>query len=64
VNGPDTNSVFRFLKKNLGGFFGSRIKWNFTKFLVDAQGNPIRRFSPVTRPAVVEPYIQRLLQKI
>src|ERR1700753_4224294 len=34
VNGPKTNDVFRFLKRRLGGLFGSRIKWNFTKFLI------------------------------
>jgi glutathione peroxidase len=60
VNGPQTHPVFRLLKRRLGGLFGSRIKWNFTKFLVDANGRPVRRFSPVTWPAAIEPYIQKL----
>jgi glutathione peroxidase len=61
VNGPQTHPIFRLLKGRLGGLFGSRIKWNFTKFLVDAEGRPVRRFAPVTKPAAIEPYIQKLL---
>jgi len=61
VNGSRTHPVFRLLKRRLGGLFGSRIKWNFTKFLVDADGRPVRRFAPVTKPAAIEPYIQKLL---
>src|ERR1700760_1385572 len=41
VNGPGTHPVFQYLKKVLGVLFGSRIKWNFTKFLLDANGKPI-----------------------
>jgi glutathione peroxidase len=62
VNGPRTHPVFRLLKRRLGGLFGRRIKWNFTKFLIDADGRPVRRFAPVTKPAAIEPYIQKLLQ--
>jgi glutathione peroxidase len=61
VNGPRTHPVFKFLKSRLGGFFGRRIKWNFTKFLIDASGRPVRRFSPVTKPGAIEPYIKNLL---
>lgn len=61
VNGPDTNPIFRFLKSRLGGIFGSRIKWNFTKFLIDRNGRPVKRFSPVTKPAAIEMYIKNLL---
>jgi glutathione peroxidase len=61
VNGPNTHPVFKFLKNRLGGLFGSRIKWNFTKFLIGADGRPVRRFSPVTKPAAIEPAIRRLL---
>jgi glutathione peroxidase len=64
VNGPHTHPVFKFLKSRLGGLFGSRIKWNFTKFLIDADGRPVRRYSPVTKPAAIEPYIQRLLPSL
>jgi glutathione peroxidase len=61
VNGPHTHPVFRLMKRRLGGLFGSRINWNFTKFLVDAGGRPVKRFSPVTKPAAIGPYIERLL---
>jgi glutathione peroxidase len=61
VNGEGTHPVFKFLKSKLGGLFGSRIKWNFTKFLVDAQGRPIKRFAPITKPAAIEPYIRKAL---
>ena len=61
VNGPGTHPVFRYLKKRLGGLFGSRIKWNFTKFLIDAEGRPVKRFSPVTKPETIEPRIKELL---
>jgi glutathione peroxidase len=61
VNGPATHPVFRYLKKQLGGLFGSRIKWNFTKFLIDAQGRPVKRFSPVTKPEAIEGKIRELL---
>ena len=61
VNGPQTHPVFVFLKAKLGSWLGRRIKWNFTKFLVDAQGKPIKRFSPITKPEAIEPYVKKLL---
>ncbi|HLZ86625.1 MAG TPA: glutathione peroxidase [Puia sp.] len=61
VNGPGTHPVFRYLKKKLGGLFGSRIKWNFTKFLVDRTGKPVKRYSPMTKPEAMEGEIKRLL---
>ena len=61
VNGPHTHPVFVWLKNKFGGLFGRRIKWNFTKFLVDAEGRPVKRFSPITKPAAIEPYIRRLV---
>ena len=64
VNGPHTHPVFKLLKRSLGGLFGSRIKWNFTKFLIGADGHPIKRFSPVTKPEAIEPYIKKLLPRV
>jgi len=61
VNGADTHPVFKFLKDNLSGLFGSRIKWNFTKFLIDRNGKPVKRFSPIVKPAKIEADIQQLL---
>jgi glutathione peroxidase len=63
VNGRHTHPVFRFLKHRLGGLFGRRIKWNFTKFLLDSDGRPVKRFAPVTKPEAIEPYIQKLLAR-
>lgn len=61
VNGPETNPVFRYLKRRLGGWFGNRIKWNFTKFLIDRQGRPVKRYAPTTKPEAIEGEIKRLL---
>ncbi|MBX2923160.1 MAG: glutathione peroxidase [Chitinophagaceae bacterium] len=62
VNGKDTHPVFKYLKNKLGGFFGSRIKWNFTKFLIDRKGNPYKRYAPVKSPAFLEKDIKKLLR--
>lgn len=61
VNGPDAHPIFKYLKKELPGLFGSKIKWNFTKFLIDAKGRPVKRFSPATTPEKIESYLQKYL---
>lgn len=61
VNGTNTHPIFKFLKKEKGGFLGSRIKWNFTKFLIDQDGNVIKRYSPTTLPEKIEEDIVRLI---
>lgn len=61
VNGANAQPVFKYLKKKLGGFFGNGIKWNFTKFLVDRHGKPVKRFAPVTKPEAMEDDIKKLL---
>ena len=62
VNGKDAHPIFKFLKsKQSGGIFGSGIKWNFTKFVIDRQGVPVKRFSPTTKPEKMEKTIQQLL---
>lgn len=63
VNGTNTHPVFKYLKSKLGGFLGSGIKWNFTKFIIDKNGKPIERFSPITKPEAIEPMIKKLLGK-
>jgi glutathione peroxidase len=63
VNGPSAHPLFRFLEKNRRGIFGSqRIKWNFTKFLVDRSGNVIKRFAPAKQPRDLAPRIEQLLE--
>ena len=61
VNGKNAHPLFHFLKSELGGLFGNDIKWNFTKFIIDKTGNPVRRFSPVTKPEKMEGFIQKIL---
>ena len=62
VNGSDTHPVYSWLKDRLKGRFGSkRIKWNFTKFVVDGEGNPVRRYAPSTKPEAMEKDIRDLL---
>lgn len=62
VNGFGAHPVFKFLKSKIGGFFGSRIKWNFTKFLIDANGMPIKRYAPTVLPEKIEEDIQQVLK--
>ena len=50
VNGKNAHPFFKYLKKKLPGIMGERIKWNFTKFLIDKEGNPRKRFAPTTKP--------------
>lgn len=62
VNGKLAHPLYRQLKNEAPGFFGSQaIKWNFTKFLVDRDGNVVRRFSPKTTPGELESAIAELL---
>lgn len=61
VNGDDEAPLYTYLKSQQGGFMGSKIKWNFTKFLVDRQGNVIDRFAPTVTPEKIEDKIKELL---
>lgn len=61
VNGTNEHPLYKFLKSKASGFFSRKIKWNFTKFLIDKNGNVIKRFSPATKPEELEKYIKELL---
>jgi glutathione peroxidase len=51
VNGKNSHPVFKYLKGELrGGLFGKKIKWNFTKFLINKDGKAVKRYSPTTKP--------------
>jgi glutathione peroxidase len=54
VNGTNEHPLFTFLKSKKGGFFGKRIKWNFTKFLVNKKGDVIKRYAPTATPEKIE----------
>lgn len=60
VNGSGAHSLYKFLKSRLRGSLGSFIKWNFTKFLCDANGVPIKRYMPNTAPLDIGPDILEL----
>jgi glutathione peroxidase len=61
VNGDNAHPIYKFLKKEKTGLFGSNIKWNFTKFLVDSDGIPVKRFAPVTTPDKIDKYLESIL---
>jgi len=61
VNGSAAHPVFKYLKKQLGGMLTSAVKWNFTKFLIDKDGNPVKRYSPTTVPKDIEKDIKKAL---
>ncbi|MBT3785566.1 glutathione peroxidase [bacterium] len=64
VNGPGTHPLYKYLKKEQPGIFGTpTIKWNFTKFLVDQRGSVLARFAPQTPISKIEPVINRLLDQ-
>ncbi|MGL5954588.1 MAG: glutathione peroxidase [Providencia rustigianii] len=62
VNGAATHPVFRYLKSELPGLLGGRIKWNFTKFLIGRDGKPLKRFAPFTAPEKIEAAIVAALK--
>lgn len=62
VNGPNTHPLYMLIKNERPGFLGSSaIKWNFTKFLLDRDGNVVERYSPSTKPSEIEDKITSLL---
>lgn len=63
VNGEQASPIFKYLKSKAGGLFGSRIKWNFTKFLISKDGQVIKRFSPIKNPKSLEKLIERMLKE-
>jgi len=62
VNGDNAHPIYKYLKSELKGTFGNRIKWNFTKFLIDKDGTPFKRFSPTTTPDKLRNHIEILLK--
>lgn len=61
VNGATSHPVFTYLRSALPGLLGGRIRWNFTKFLVGREGEPIKRFAPITKPARLEAQVRQAL---
>jgi glutathione peroxidase len=62
VNGADAHPLFAWLTSELPGFFGKSIKWNFTKFFIGRNGQPLKRFATITKPEKLDKYIQAALK--
>ena len=64
VNGANAHPVFKLLTDARRGFFGTkRIRWNFTKFLVDREGDVVGRYGPSTDPLKLKDMIELVLRK-
>lgn len=61
VNGENAHPIYKFLKENAHGKLGNEIKWNFTKFLIDKDGNVVKRYAPVTTPEKLKKDIEKIL---
>ena len=57
VNGDDADPLYKWLKSKKGGILWSAIKWNFTKFLINKNGEVVHRFAPTASPSRLEKYI-------
>ena len=62
VNGEDESILYTYLKRHEKGFINQKIKWNFTKFLVDQEGNVVKRYAPTHTPDKIEKDILALLK--
>lgn len=61
VNGENADPLYKFLKSEQGGILGDDIKWNFTKFLIDREGNVVDRFASQKTPKALEKEVEKLL---
>lgn len=63
VNGKDAHPLYKYLKDEAKGLLSKDIKWNFTKFLIDRNGNVIKRYAPTVSPLKIKTDIEKLLNK-
>lgn len=62
VNGPNAHPLYEFLKSEAKGLLGSeKIKWNFTKFLINREGQVVKRYPPTAKPESIRDDIEKLL---
>jgi len=62
VNGPNAHPLYGYLKSAKPGILGTEaIKWNFTKFLIDRNGEPIHRYAPADKPDAIDSDVQAAL---
>ncbi|KAL8226920.1 hypothetical protein R6Q57_016752 [Mikania cordata] len=62
VNGDNAAPVYKFLKSGKRGIFGDDIQWNFAKFLIDKNGQPVGRYYPTTSPLTIERDLLKLVE--
>ena len=63
VNGANTHPLYKYLKSQKKSLLGAEISWNFTKFLIDKEGNVVKRYLPNTKPQDLKKDIEKLLAK-
>ena len=63
VNGANTHPIYKYLKSQKKSLLGADISWNFTKFLIDKEGNVVKRYLPNTKPQDLKKDIEKLLAK-
>jgi glutathione peroxidase-family protein len=59
VNGDNTHPLWKYLKHKQGGFLGKFIKWNFSKFIIDKQGQVVGRYAPNTEPFAMKKDLEK-----
>ena len=62
VNGKNEDPLYTYLKKQKGGFCTSKIKWNFTKFLIGKDGTVLKRFGPTVTPEKIDAFVASALK--
>ncbi len=62
VNGQNAHPLYKYLKSEAKGLISKEIKWNFTKFLIDSDGNVIKRYGPTTNPLSIKDDIEKLIK--
>ncbi len=62
VNGDDAHPLYKWLRSEKGGVLGSKIKWNFTKYLVNKEGEVVGRYPPTTKPEKIAGDIEKALK--
>jgi glutathione peroxidase len=63
VNGDNAHPLYKYLKNEAKGILNKEIKWNFAKFLIDSEGNVVKRYAPITTPSKLKGDIEKLLQQ-
>ena len=61
VNGSDAHPLYKHLRAKKGSLLGNKIKWNFTKFTVDRDGNVVKRYAPTVKPLSMKSDLEKLL---